>query len=71
MTELEKFIEKETSKDLINIHNFLVSVFICPKDEDEKELSVFALMLKLQFELHSRKDAKIKDYLDKVQTLLS
>lgn len=46
-------IASETTKELANIHSFLTSIHIT----DRENLSVFGLLMKLEFELMGRPEA--------------
>ena len=62
--KLQKSISEESTKDLINIHNFLTAITL----NDEDNTSVFTLALFLHTELDGRKDAKT--YIDSMTKLL-
>ena len=62
--KLQKSISEESTKDLINIHNFLTAILL----NDEDNTSIFTLSLFLHTELQGRKDAK--SYIDSMTKLL-
>ena len=62
--KLQKSISEESTKDLINIHNFLTAISL----NDEENTSVFTLMCFMHSELQGRKDAK--PYIDALTKLL-
>ena len=65
---VEQCIKQEATGDLINVHNFLTSIFI----HDTENRSVFALSLELMLELKARakKEENAAVYLQAMEKLL-
>ena len=63
--KINKEISTETTKDLINIHNFLTAIMV----NDTENISVLTLTLMLHSELQEREDAKV--YIDQIKKLLN
>jgi hypothetical protein len=67
-TELEKFIEKESNKELQEHHLFLTQLFLLTKEEDKKNggkpVSVFQVLLQYLMEIMNRDNPILNEYIN-------